>query len=185
MVLRLSFELTCITFRRVFVVSFNTDNRRSFLSSDWLILDDTHSDSFSVVSLGFLLGGLDSSGVSLLFEFLLEDLLLLHLVDGLDKNGLVLELVTLGSKVEMMIDAGGDLLGLSILSEKSSKNSLSSHPEDLNWHSCVSGTLSLTETGMSSLSLGLMHSLASGSGVDVDLSLHDETIVIEFSNVFS
>ena len=35
------------------------------------------------------------------------------------------------------------------------------------------------------LSLGLMHSLASGSGVDGDLSLHDESIVIEFSNVFS
>jgi len=70
-------------------------------------------------------------------------------VDGLDKNGLVFELVTFSSKIEMMINVGGDLLGLSILSKKSSEDSLSSHPDDLGWHSGVSGTLSFTETIMS------------------------------------
>jgi len=138
-----------------------------------------------VVSLIFPLGGLDSSSISLLFKFLFKDFLLLHLVDGFNKNGLVFELVTFSSKVEMMINVGGDLLGLSIFSEKSSEDSLSSHPEDLGWHSSVSGTLSFTETRMSSLSLGLMHSLASGSGVDSNLSLHDKSVMLEFSNVFS
>ena len=38
---------------------------------------------------------------------------------------------------------------------------------------------------MSSLSLGLMHSLASGSRVHMDLSFHDKTILEEFSNVLS
>jgi len=131
-------------------VSPQTNKRRSFLSSLWFILDDTHSDSFSMVSLGFLLSGLNSSGFSLLFEFLLKDLLLLGLVDGFNKNGLVFELVTLGSEVEVMINVGGDLLGFSIFSKKSSEDSLSSHPEDLRWHSSVSGTLSLTETVVSS-----------------------------------
>jgi hypothetical protein len=36
-------------------------------------------------------------------ELLLSDLLLLHLVDGFDEHTLVLEEVTLGSEVEMMV----------------------------------------------------------------------------------
>jgi len=117
----------------VLVVSSQRTNKRlSFLGSAlWFVLDDTHGNSLSVVSLVFLLGGLDSSSISLLFKFLFKDFLLLHLVDGFNKDGLVFELVTLSSKVEMMINVGGDLLGLSIFSKKSSEDSLSSHPEDL------------------------------------------------------
>ena len=103
-----------------------------------------------MVSLGFLLIGLESSGLSLFLELGLSDFLLLHLMDGLDQNGLVLELVTLGAEIEVMVDILGDLLGLSVLLEESSKNSLSSHPENLGRHSGVSGTLSLTETVVSS-----------------------------------
>ena len=95
------------------------------------VLHKTHLDGLSGVSLLLLLGSLDSSGLSLLGENLLSDLLLLGLVDGLNKNGLVLELVTLGGEVEVMVDILGDLLGLSVLLEESSKNSLSSHPEHL------------------------------------------------------
>jgi len=115
----------------------------------WGVLNDTHSDGLSMVSLLLLLSSLDSSGLLLLFKLLLSDLLVLHLVDALDKNGLVLELVTLSGKVEMMIDILSDLLGLSILLEESSENSLSSHPEDLGRHSSVSGTLSLTSSVVS------------------------------------
>ena len=103
-----------------------------------------------MVSLGLLLSGLESSGLSLFLELGLSDLLLLHLVDGLDQNRFVLELVTLGAEVEVMIDILGDLLGFSILLEKSSEDSLSSHPENLRRHSGVSSTLSLTETVVSS-----------------------------------
>ena len=61
----------------------------------WGLLDDTHSDSLSVVSLILLFSSFDSSGLSLLLKFLLSLLFSLHLVDGLDQDGLVLELVTL------------------------------------------------------------------------------------------
>ena len=81
-----------------------------------------------MVSLGFLLGGLDLSGFSLFLELSFSDLFLLHLVDGFNQDSLVLELVTLGGKVEMMIDVSVDLLGLSIFLEKSSEDSLSTHP---------------------------------------------------------
>ena len=136
-----------------------------------------------MVSLFLSLGSLDSSGFLLLFELLFTDLLLLHLVDRLDKNGLVLVEVTLGANIEVMVDILGDLLSLSILLEKSSKDSLTPHPEDLNRHTGVSFTLSLTEAVVSTLPFGLMHSLDAGSRVDVNLSLHDETITLEFSNV--
>ena len=151
----------------------------------WGVFDNTHGNSLSVVSLGFLVSGLDLSGFSLFLKLSFSDLFLLHLVDGFDKDGLVLELVTLGGEVEVMVDVSVNLLCLSIFSEKSSKDSLSSHPEDLDRHSSVSGSLSLSHTGVSALSLCLVHSLASGSRVHVDGSLHDKTIVIEFSNVLS
>ena len=105
-----------------------------------------------MVSLGLLLSSLDSSGFSLFLELGLSDFLLLHLVDGFDQNVLVLEQVTLGGDVEMMIDILVNLLGFSILLEKSSEDSLSSHPEDLGWHSSVLGTLSLTVSVMSAYS---------------------------------
>ena len=127
----------------------------------FIVRDDTHSNSLSVVSLFFLFGSLKLSSFLLLSKFLLEDFLLLHFVNSFNEDGLVLEEVTLASKVEMMVDLRSDFLGFSIFSKKSSKNSLSSHPKDLYWHSSVSGTLSLTESSMSSLSLGFMHSLAS------------------------
>merc|ERR1719265_1571196 len=114
-----------------------------------------------MVSLALLLTSLDLSSFSLFFELLFSDLLLFHLVDGLNQHILVLEQVTIGCEIEMMVNILADLFGLSILSQESSENSLSSHPENLGWHSCVGGTLSLTVASVSSLSLGLMHSLAS------------------------
>jgi hypothetical protein len=138
-----------------------------------------------VVSLFLSNGSLLLSSFLLLSKLLFSDLFLLHSVDGLDKNGLVLELVTLGGKIEMMVDIAGDLLGLSILSKESSQNSLSSHPLDLDGHSSVGGTSSFTVTVVSTLSLGLVNSLYSGSGVHLDLSLHDKTILSELSDVLS
>jgi len=139
----------------------------SFLLSgswlSWFISNDTHGNLLSVVSLFLLGSSLDTSGFLLLGKLVLSDLLLLHLVDGFNKNELVLIKVTLSMQVEEMVDILSDLLGFSVLLEKSSKDSLSSHPEDLRGHSCVFGTSSLTMSLMSSLSFGFMHSLASRS----------------------
>ena len=130
-----------------------------------LLLDKTHLDGLSSVSLLLLIGSLDSSSLSLLSELLLSDLLLLDFMDGLDKNRLVLELVTLRSEIELMVDVLGNLLSLSVLLEESSENSLSSHPEYLGWHSGVLGSLSFSVSSMSSLSLGHMELFASRYGV--------------------
>ena len=83
-----------------------------------------------------------------------------------------------------MVDILRDLLSLSVLLEKSSEDSLSSHPKNLAWHSCVSGTLSLTNTSVSSFSLGLMNSLNSRLGVHMNVLSNNKTILEEFSDVF-
>ena len=150
----------------------------------WLLYD-THSNSLGGVSLLLLLGGLDSSGLSLFLKFLFSLLLSLHFVDGLNQDSLVLELITLGSQVEVMVDILGDLLCFSILSKKSSENSLSSHPDNLGWHSCVSGTLSLTSTVMSSLSLGLVNSLDSRFRVHADMLSDDKSVLEQLTDVLS
>ena len=67
-----------------------------------------------MVSLGLLLSGLDSSGFSLFLKLGLSDFLLLHLVDGLNQHRFVLEKVTLGAEIEVMVDILGDFLGLSV-----------------------------------------------------------------------
>ena len=46
-----------------------------------------------------------------------------------------------------------DLFGLSILSQKSSKDSLSAHPEDFRGHSALTGTSSFTHAGVTTSSL--------------------------------
>jgi len=72
--------------------------------------------SLGLTGLGLINQGLSLNGLGL------------TLVDGFDKNSLVLELITLGSHVEEVIDMVIDLSLFTILSEQSSENSLSSDP---------------------------------------------------------
>lgn len=75
----------------------------SFLLLNGSSLDGTNNLKLLVDSLLLSDSVLLSSGLSLLSELLLSDLLLLHLVDGFDQDTLVLELVTLGRKIEVMV----------------------------------------------------------------------------------
>jgi len=106
-------------------------------------------------------------------------------MDGLDQDGLVLELVTLGAKIQLMVEILGDLLGIAILAEEATENALASHPQHLLGHTGVLGTLSLTVTGVTALALGLLVGLNSGARVHVDLASHDETILEQLADVLS
>ena len=99
-----------------------------------------------MVSLGLLLGGLDSSGLSLFLKFLFSLLLSLHFVDGLNQDSLVLELVTLGQHVQAVVNVLVNLLGVSHLSKKTTKDSGAAHPQYLQWKTGLSGTSTLTNT---------------------------------------
>ena len=147
-----------------------TNSHLSVLASDSLILSD---------------GVLGSSGVTLGLELLLADLIGLDLVNGLDEDVLVLELVTLGGKVELMVGVFVDLLVVSVLLEKTSDDTLAAHPQDLLGHTGVAGTLPSSRTLVTALSLGLSPSLSTGAGVHADLTSHEETVLVKFANVLA
>ena len=110
---------------------------------------DANLDALSSSSIG--------SSLDLELGHLLESLfsLLVGLsgVDDFHQDLLVLELVTLSSLVQLLVQVSVDLLLGSVLSEHSSEDSHSSHPQDLEGHSGIGGTSSSTQTVMSSLSL--------------------------------
>ena len=85
-------------------------------------------------------------------------LLSLGLVNSLDQDVFVLELVALAFHVERMVGVLVNLLRGPVFSQQSSQNSDPSHPQHLVGHPRVHCTFSLSNTGMSSLSLRLFHS---------------------------
>jgi hypothetical protein len=106
-------------------------------------------------------------------------------VDSLDENVLVLVEVTLGSHVKGVVHSAIDFLGVSISTEESTEDSLSAHPDELGRHTGVSGSLSATGTVMATSALGSVPSLCTGSGVDGDLTSHDEVILSQLANVLA
>jgi hypothetical protein len=133
-----------------------------------------------------LLGGvLGTSGISLLLELLLTDGLGLSGVDGLDEDVLVLELVTLGGEVKLVVHLSVDLLGVSISLQKSTEDTESAHPEDSLGHTGLSGTLSLSSTVVATTTLGLVMALGTGVRVHGDLASHDEFVLDKLSDVLA
>lgn len=160
---------------------------------DWLLLNwsgnwsslNTHLSVLSSNSLLLALSVLGTTSVTLGIELSLTDLLSLELVDGLDQDVLVLELVTLGSKVELVVDVLVDLLGVSISLQKTSEDTGSADGQNLGWHTGITGTLLVTSTLMATLSLLSLVALYTGAGVHMDLSSDDKTILVELSDVLT
>ena len=148
-------------------------------------VDESHLGVLVGDSLLLANGVLGSSGLSLSLEVLLTDNFSLVLVNLLDENVLVLELVTLGGKVELMVHLAVDLLGLSISLEESTEDTETSHPEDLLRHTGVASTLSLTGALMATLALGLSPLLAAGAGVGGHILSHDQTVLDQLPNVLT
>lgn len=146
------------------------DAHLSVLSSDSLLLAD--------VVLG-------SSGFSLGLKVLLADSFGLALVDLLDKNVLVLELVTLGGEVELVVHLAVNLLLVSVPLEEATEDAKAAHPQDLLGHASVAGTLSLTSALMAALALGLGPSLAAGARVDGHVLAHDQAVLHKLPNVLA
>ena len=105
--------------------------------------------------------------------------------DSLDKDLLVLENVTLGQHVELLVHLRLDLASGSVFSEESSESSLSPDPENFLGHSGISATSSLTDSHMSTFSLFRQSLKSSESGVDFDISLSDKAVLDKESNVIS
>ena len=146
---------------------------------------DAHGDVLSGNSLLLAHVVLGSSGLGLLLKILLADDLSLGAVDFLNKNVLVLELVTLGGEVELVVHLAIDLLLVSVSLEEATEDAKTAHPEDLLGHTGVAGTLSLTDTLMAALALGLGPSLAAGARVGGHDLSHDQAVLHKLPNVLA
>jgi len=125
---------------------------------------------------------LGTFSIHLISENTFTSLLGLGLVDVFNKSTLVLESVTLAQMVQFVVKVLVNLSGCSVLDQKTSENSESAHPQDLAWHSCISGTLPLTETGVSSLASRSSKVSGSGSRVHGNWLLDDKTVIDKLSD---
>ena len=120
------------------------------------LFDVTQLFGFTSNTLLLVVSVLGSSGLTLVSDVLLTGSVALHLVDGLNEHVLVLELVTLGGQVQLVVDVLVDLLGVTVLLQKTSENTLSAHPENVGGHTSITGTLSLTMALVATLTIVML-----------------------------
>lgn len=125
------------------------------------------------------------AGLSLLLDLLLLDRLGLHLVDALHEVALSLELVTLGLHVKLTVHELINLLGLTVLLQKTAENALAAHPEDLEGETSVGRTLAATVAGVAALALGLVASDNTCAGVNHVGLLDHQAILDELAHGLS
>merc|ERR1719394_1825120 len=128
---------------------------------------------------------LRSAGVGLVSQHLGPGLLSLLLVDVLHEDTLVLESVTLGLQVQLVIQVAINLLGLPISLKQPPENTHPHDPHSLLGGSGILGTLALSETSVPSLPACFVVLANAGSGVDGDGLLDDKTILNELADVLA
>lgn len=89
----------------------------------------------------------------------------------------MLEGVTLGLLVKSAVKRLVNLASISVLGDKATENTDTSHPENLRRHSGVGSTLSLTVTRVSTSTLGLLVGTSTGSRV-ASLRLADNDTIV-------
>jgi len=97
---------------------------------------------------------LGPSGLGLIGQLLGPKCFRLLLVDEFHQDALVLKHVTLALDVELVVQMAIDLLVLSVLLEETAQDAHPPHPQLLDGHTRVSGTLALTRARMTTLSPG-------------------------------
>jgi len=155
----------------------------------WLLLNwswlTTHLDDLAGDSLLLTDGVLGTTGLTLSLDLSNTDLLGLHLVDSLHQDVLVLELVTLGSQVELVVEVLVDFLAVTVLSEETTENASTADGKNLAWHTGIRGTLLVTSTLMTALSLLSFVLLYTRARVHLDLASDDEAVLEHFSDVLA
>ncbi len=97
---------------------------------------------------------------------LVAEQLTLGLVDVLHQHSPVLELVTLGPHVQVLVQVLVDLLGSAVLLQQAAQHTHAAHPDDFAREASFASTLALTNASVTALALGLLHLVDSGTRVD-------------------
>ena len=124
-------------------------------------------------------------GVSLLSKLLLLLILTLLLVDLLNQHTLGLVTVTLGQSVEVSVHVLVDLVGLTVLSQQTTKDTNAAHPEELLRDTGVHGTTALTVTSVVTASLGVVTNMHASTGVHQLVLADNETVLNELADVLA
>ena len=124
---------------------------------------------------GLVLG---TEGGGLLGEVLGTDLLGLGLVDVFHQDTLVLEAVTLGLEVQVVVQVLVDLASLTVLAEKTAENAHAAHPEGLLAHTSIGSTLALTMAHVATEALGL-EALTETLARSTNLGLADDQTILD------
>lgn len=127
--------------------------------------------------LGFGLQSLNLLGLSLLL-----DPHVLLAVNGLQKHTLVLELVTLATHVEVLVHVRVHLLGIAELLQHTTKHTLAPHPQKLRGLARILGPLPLTDTGVTTKTLGSVHHMDAVTAVRSNSLLNNQTISHQLAN---
>ena len=100
----------------------------------------------------------------------------------LNQGALVLEGVTLGGVVQLVVQVLVDLARLPVLAQQPAEDTLSPHPKDLAGHTGLGGTLALTEATVAALAAGGVQLTSTGPGVHGDGLADDEAITDELAD---
>lgn len=103
----------------------------------------------------------------------------------LDHSTLVLESVTLGLAVEEVVEVLVDLTLLSVLGENTTENTLAAHPQNLNRHTGIGSTLTLTVACVAAVTASLVESPRAASGGAHDGLANDEAIGDKLANLLT
>jgi len=153
------------------------------LGLDLLGLGLLAGDALLSASSGLLV--LVSPGFGLIGQLLGAESLRLLLVDELHQNALVLEHVTLALDVELVVEMAVDLLVLSVLLQEPPQHAHPPHPQLLDGHTGVGGTLALTGAGVTALTTSqsvLARASARMNGLGL---LDDQTVLDQSTDVLS
>jgi len=128
---------------------------------------------------------LGATSLLLGLELLIVKLLSLHFVDFLDQNVLVLELVTLGGQVELVVDVLVDLLGFTVALEQPTEDTGATHGEDYGRHTGVLGSPAVTGAVVASSALLSLVALDTGARVHGARAADNDTILVQFADVLA
>jgi hypothetical protein len=137
-------------------------------------------------SLGLLLPQclvLGSTSLELFLDRLRPGLFSLGLVNAFHENALVLEHVTLASKIQLMVQVAIDLFPFTVFAQHVAKHALPPHPLDLLWQACIPCTKSLTGAHMATLALGNQVLADTGARMDSHRLFDHKAIVNQLADI--
>ena len=126
-----------------------------------------------------------ATGLGLLSKLLGASVLGLLLEDVLHQIALVLESITLGLEIQVVVEMLVDLLGVTILLKQMSEHTHATKPKDLFRHASISSTTSLTKAHMAALSACLQSFASAESRVDFPRLSDDQAIFHQTTDILS